>query len=181
MKTNKLEPWEAYPDIWKTKSAFFAWMRGGLRRALWEKYPPKIQFKNGACSPPPADYVGRAKSGTNCALTGEWVAKSYLEVDHIEGHVSLKDWDDVLGFVMHMCTSMDNMQLVSKEAHKVKNLSERRKISFEDAVIEKKAIAIVKAKEDKAFFTSRKLDVPKNAATRRAAIIEILTNEANKS
>ena len=43
---NKKQPWEEFPDIWKTKAAFFAWLRGGLRRAVWEKYPPKIKFKN---------------------------------------------------------------------------------------------------------------------------------------
>ena len=34
---NRKEPWEAYPDVWPTKASFFSWLRGGLRRALWEK------------------------------------------------------------------------------------------------------------------------------------------------
>ena len=138
------EPWELYPHIWKTKSAFFSWMRGGLRRALWEKYPPKIEFKNKQCTPPPEGYAGKAKSGANCSLTGVWTGKSKLEVDHIVGEASLRDWDDVLSFIRHLCTNDENMQLVEKEAHKVKSYSERNGISFEEAQKRKMAIAFGK-------------------------------------
>lgn len=172
--SKNLEPWEEYPAIWKTKSAFFAWLRGGLRRAIWEKYPPKIQFKNAQCKPPPAGYTGKAKSGTECTLTGEWTAKSYLEVDHIEGHVSLKDWSDITTFIQHLCTNSANMQLVSKEAHKIKSYAERKGISFEEAVIEKKVIQIIKDKKDKSFFSDRGLDIPPNINERRASILKIL-------
>lgn len=171
------EPWELYPDIWKTKSAFFTWLRGGLRRAIWEKYPPKIQFKTKGCSPPPPDYEGRAKSGANCALTGEWTPKSYLEVDHIKGHVAFTDWDDVLDFIKHLCSDSSNFQLVNKENHKIKSYAERKGISFEEALIEKKAIAIIKNKADKQFFIDRKLKVPSNVTLRRKEIIKILLSE----
>ncbi len=174
-----MEPWEAYPEIWKTKAAFFAWLRGGLRRAVWEKYPPKIKFKNDACTPPPPTYTGKAKSGTNCALTGDWIAKSYLEVDHIEGHVSLKEWNDLTPFIQHLCTSSDNMQLVGKEAHKVKSYSERKGVSFDDALLEKKVIQIIKNKQDKQFFLDRELEVPKNAKERRDAILTLLKKEVS--
>ena len=171
------EPWELYPDVWKTKAAFFAWLRGGLRRAIWEKYPPKIKFKNEGCSKPPEDYEGRAKSGAPCALTGEWTPKSYLEVDHIKGHVSLTDWDDVLDFIKHLCGNSGNFQLVNKENHKIKSYAEKQGISFEDALIEKKAIAIIKEKKDKEFFTDRMLKVPSNVTLRRKEIIRVLKAE----
>ena len=145
--TQRIELWEQYPEVWATKAAFFAWLRGGLRRAIWEKYPPKIIFKNEMCSPPPSNYTGRAKSGANCALTGEWINKSNLEVDHIVGNASLRDWDDVLPFIQHLCTDDSNMQLVSKEAHKVKSYAERMGITFEEALVEKQVIAIMKNKQ----------------------------------
>ncbi len=171
---NNTQPWEEFPDIWKTKSAFFAWLRGGLRRAIWEKYPPKIQFKNGKCTVPPVGYQGKAKSGTECSLTGVWTAKSYLEVDHIEGNASLKDWDDVTDFIQHLCTNTANMQLVTKEAHKIKSYAERQGISFEDAALEKKVIQIIKDKKDKQFFIDRNIEVPSNAVIRRESILKIL-------
>lgn len=175
---NNMEPWEEYPEIWKTKAAFFAWVRGGLRRALWERYPPKIQFKNGQCKLPPAGYQGKAKSGTECALTGTWTPKSYLEVDHIEGNVSLKGWEDIMEFIQHLCTNADNMQLVGKEAHKTKSYAERMGISFEEAVIEKQAIQIIKDKKDKQFFIDRNLSVPSNATARRELILKLLKQDA---
>lgn len=176
---NKKQPWEEYPEIWKTQSAFFAWLRGGLRRAVWEKYPPKIKFKNEHCSPPPDSYIGKAKSGSNCALTGEWIPKSYLEVDHIKGHVSLKNWDDVTPFIQHLCAEYDNMQLVGKEAHKIKSYAERKGISFEEALVEKSVIKIIKEKNDKTFFTLRNMEIPSNSKKRRELILNILKSEHN--
>lgn len=80
---------EKYPHIWPTKASVWSYLRGALRRALWEKYPVKLSFKNKSVSKPPEGYTGRAKSGTECSLTGEWTGKSKLEVDHKLGNKSL--------------------------------------------------------------------------------------------
>ena len=143
-EVSKKEPWEAYPDVWPTKSKFFTWLRGAFRKAVWSHYPGRIKFKNARCEKPPEGYSGRAKSGAYCTLTGEWVGKSALEVDHIVGEASLRNWADVESFIRHLCPTDDNMQLVSKEAHKIKTLSERRGISFDEAVIEKAKILFCK-------------------------------------
>ena len=177
---NRKESWEAYPDVWPTKSAFFAWLRGGLRKAIWQFYPPKIKFKNALCKPPPLGYTGRAKSGASCSLTGEWTGKSMLEVDHIVGHVSLREWDDVLGFIQHLCTTSDNMALVSKEAHKIKSYAERMGISFDEAVIEKKIIALMKDRKkclvmlEEHGYDTKTL---KNETKRREALRQIFKGE----
>lgn len=138
------ELWTLYPEVWPTKAKFFSWLRGALRLAVWSKYPPKLIFKNSQCGKPPEGYTGKAKSGTFCALTNEWTGKSKLEVDHIVGEVSLRGWEDVLPFLLHLLTTEDNMQLVSKDAHKVKSYAERYKMSFEDALVEKEVIAFSK-------------------------------------
>jgi len=169
--------WELYPDIWPTKSSFFTFLRGSLRRAVWEKYPVKLQFKNEQCDPPPVGYTGRAKSGTNCALTGEWEGKSKLEVDHIKGNVSLQDWEDVLPFVQHLCASKDNLQLVTKAAHKIKSYADRMGITFEEASIVKEAIAICKIKgNDKVWLEAKGIIPDSNAAKRRKQIEDKLRN-----
>lgn len=137
---DKQEPWEYYPEVWPTKAYFFSWLRGGLRRAIWEKYPPKIIFKKSQLTKPPEGYTGKAKSGAVCALTGVWTGNSKLQVDHIEGEASFRDWCDIESFVRHLCTNNENMQLVEIEAHKIKSYAERQGISFEDAMFEKKYI-----------------------------------------
>lgn len=140
------ELWRIYPEIWSTKAKFFQYLRGQLRRALWERYPPKLRFKNKQCTKPPKWYKGRAKSGTECALTGDWYAKSHLEVDHIVGNASLQDWDDLVPFILHLLTTEDNMQLVSKEAHRIKSYADKHGLSFEQAKKEKMIIEKCKQK-----------------------------------
>ena len=139
-----MEPWEEYPDIWSTKAKFFSYLRGNLRRAVWNRWPGKIRLKSQQCSPPPEGMVTRARTGTECALTGEWQGKSRLEVDHIEGNVSLNDWEDVVPFIQHLCAPMDNLQLVSKEAHKIKSYAEKHGLSFEEAAVKKEFIKFKK-------------------------------------
>ena len=141
------ELWELYPHIWKTKAALFTYIRGGLRRAMWEKYPIKFEFKKEQLTKPPLGYTGKARSGTECALTNVWTGNSKLEVDHIEGNASCNDWGDILPFVQHLLTTKDNMQLVDKEAHKIKSYADKHKLSFEDATVVKRAILICKGDE----------------------------------
>lgn len=169
--------WDLYPDVWPTKASFFSWLRGSLRRAVWEKYPIKLRFKNSACGKPPPDYSGKAKSGTHCALTGEWIAKSYLEVDHIRGNASLRDWDDLEPFVRHLCTTEDNLQLVSKEAHKIKSYAEKRGISFAEARAEKAAIKIIKEKRDLTELENYGIIPARTQKARRTQLVQILSQE----
>ena len=138
--SDKKEPWEAYPEVWKTKSSFFSWLRGGFRKAIWQFYPGKIIFKKARLTKPPPDYRGKAKSGAVCALSGVWTGNSKLEVDHIHGEASLRDWEDIVPFIRHLCTTDDNMQLVDRDVHKIKTYAERQGISFEDAILEKRYI-----------------------------------------
>lgn len=171
------EPWETNSEIWPTKASFFSFLRGNLRRAVWEKWPLKIKFKNSVCNPPPNDYTGKAKSGSYCALSGDWVAKSKAEIDHIEGNVSLRDWEDVLPFVQHLCAPTTNMQYVSKEAHKIKSYADKQGISYEEAVIIKKAILICKNKQDKEFLIEHGVAPASNASKRREQVEDVLKGE----
>ena len=72
-----------------------------------------------------------------------------MQVDHKEGHVSLRDWDDLPNFILHLVGSEErfaDFQLVEKEAHKIKSYAERMGISFEEAMLEKEVIAFKKLK-----------------------------------
>tara|TARA_Y100000310_G_scaffold74348_1_gene70472 strand:+ start:10729 stop:11277 length:549 start_codon:yes stop_codon:yes gene_type:complete len=140
MSKQPFEPWEWYPDIWPTKSKFYTWLRGCLRNAVWNKSPVKITHKNANCDKPPDGYTGRAKSGAYCALSGVWEGKSKLESDHVVGNVSLTDEGDILTFIKHLIPPPGSLQLVTKEAHKIKSYAERQGISYEDAVIRKRVI-----------------------------------------
>lgn len=177
MSENSGNPWEVAPHIWPTKSSFFSFLRGNLRRAVWEKWPLKIEFKNEVCKLPPAGYTGRAKTGTYCALSGNWIGKSAGEIDHIVGNASLRDWEDVLPFIQHLCTSKENMQFVSKAAHKIKSYADKQGISYKEAESTKKAIELIKLKQDKDWLVSKGVEPMSSQAKRRVQIIDVLTKE----
>lgn len=171
------KPWEEYPDLWKTEAEWWSYLRGALRRGLWEKSPIKLSFKNANCSLPPEGYTGRAKSGTKCALSGEWVGKSKLEVDHCEGNKSLLSWEDVLPFILHLVPPQGSLQLVDKEMHKIKSYSERRGISMEDASYEKIAIDLEKKKLTSAWLKEKGITPASNTKLRRQQVIDKLREE----
>jgi hypothetical protein len=171
------KPWEDYPNIWPTKSKFFTWLRGSLRNAVWNKSPIKIIFKNEACSAPPDGYDGRAKSGAYCALSGKWEGKSKLEIDHIEGNVSLNDEGDILDFLKHLIPPPNSLQCVTKEAHKIKSHAERKGISYEESEAEKKAIQLEKAKTDKAYILEKGETPERNAKLRREQLVRLILGD----
>ena len=168
------KPWEEYPELWKTEAQFWTYLRGCIRRGIWEKSPIKLSFKNNNCDSPPEGYDGRAKSGQYCALSGRWEGKSKLEVDHCTGNVSLSSWDDVLPFIQHMIPEKGTLQLVTKEAHKIKSHQEKKGFeTFEEAAADKEAIQICKGDEKK-WLSSRGIEPESNAKLRRQQVFEEL-------
>jgi len=174
MANNDFTPWVWYPEIWESKSKFYTWLRGSLRKAVWNTSPIKITFKNSGCSPPPPEYKGKAKSGQYCALSGEWEGKSKLQVDHKIGNVPLNDECDILDFIKHLIPPPNSLQLVKPEAHKIKSYAEKQGISYEEAMLQKQALEICKAKKDREFLKSKGIVPASNATKRREQIIEYL-------
>lgn len=171
------KPWEEHPELWKTESQFWTYLRGCIRRGIWEKSPIKLSFKNNDCELPPKGYQGRAKSGQYCALSGKWEGKSKLEVDHIEGNVSLSSWDDVIPFIQHMIPEKGTLQLVTKEAHKIKSHQEKQGFqTFEEAACDKEAIQICKG-DEKVWLLSRGIEPESNAKLRREQVFKQLLKE----
>ena len=167
--------WEIYPHIWATESAYMSWLRGGIRRYLWSKNPVKLEFiKQNRVKIPNPNPRGKVKEvwGGVCALTGNTYPIGDMEVDHKEGNHSLKTLDDLVPFVKGIVMiTLDDLQLVSKEAHKIKSYAEKQGISFEEAKIEKEVIEIIKQKKDKAYCIEHNLVVESTQALRRKTIV----------
>ena len=107
-------------------------------------------------------------------MSGTWEGKSKLEVDHIEGNVPINDEDDILEFLKHLIPPPNSLQLVTKEAHKIKSYAERQGISYKEASAEKKAIEIQKSKEDVWWLEDKGITPASNAAKRRVQIVQEL-------
>ena len=176
MTNDKLEKMlSEMSHVWKTESSFMSWLRGGIRR-IWAKHPVKLDFiKQNRVKIPNPNPNGRVKTvwGGKCALTGEYFVLNELECDHKVGNHSLKTLDDLVPFVKGIVMiTLDDLQLVSKEAHKIKSYAEKQGISFEEAKIEKEVIEIIKQKKDKAYLQERQLPVSSTQSARRATIVE---------
>lgn len=140
-----------HDSIWKTEAAFLSWLRGNIRRSCWLRHPVKLEFiKQNRIkieNPNPRGRVTHVWGGV-CALTGETHVLSNLEVDHIKGNHSLRCVDDIQAFVEGISIiTLNDLQFVSKEAHKIKSYAEKQGISFEEARLKKKVINICKDKQ----------------------------------
>lgn len=141
--TDRLEPWEKYPTIWKNKTAFFTYLRGHLR-LLWSRYPAKLKWKQAQMVKPPKGYTGRAKTLGKCHYCSEMFAASHLEVDHVLQAGTCNSWETSTEFLYKLLDCNDNWVLACKPCHKIKSYSEKQGISFEEAQMEKKIIEFCK-------------------------------------
>ena len=183
MSDSKFKPWEELPHIWKTEAAWLSWIRGGIRRSLWNRSPVKIEFINKnrvkIPNPNPKAAIKMIWGGT-CALTGMQLPIKFLEVDHIKGNHSLRCAADIQAFVEGIVSvSIKDLQFVSKDAHKIKSYAEKMGIPFEEAVAIKKAIEMEKTgvKQTVAFLEQNGYTAAKTKDKRRIQLIEHFKKE----
>lgn len=139
------EPWKEWSHIWNTKAKFMAWVRGGIRRGIWNRSPIKLEVIKNKRKRIINPKTGNEIWGGACYICGEDFPQKDLQVDHVKGEHSLKEIEDIQSFVEAMtCLSEDDLDLVCKPCHKIKTESERKGITFEEARIEKQVIAFGK-------------------------------------
>lgn len=176
------KPWLEYPHIWKTEAAFLSFVRGGVRRALWNKSPIKLEFLKAnrkRVKNPVAKNAVRFPEvwGGTCYQCDKDFALKDIEVDHLTGEYSLRKLEDLQSFVEGIvCVSAKNLGLICKPCHKAKTYAERSGMSVEDAIIEKQAILICKepVKEVRKFISENGIAPASTAKGRRAQIVDIL-------
>lgn len=176
------EPWGN--PIWPTKAKFMSWLRGGIRRSLWNRSPIKVNFINKhrkrIPNPNPKGKVSEVWGGT-CNLCGNDFIISQLDVDHRDGNHSLNELSDIQSFIENIVlVTEDDLQFACKSCHKIKNQMERKGISFQEAANEKLAIELIKAKKDKAWLEEHGIIPESSQAKRRQQITEYLKGENNE-
>ena len=188
---SEFKPWEEYPEIWGTQAKFMAWVRGGIRRGLWEEHPVKLQFLNSQKiyienTNPRSMKRFPTVAAYRCAICGEVYKaskekgqrSSNTQVDHIVGNHSLKTMEDLRAFIESMIlVRMEDLQIACKACHDIKSYSEKEGCDFEEARIRKKALAICNEKKDKEFLRERGYVPGTNAEKRRTQIEDILRKE----
>lgn len=170
------EPWKEFPHIWKTKAKFLAWLRGGIRKACWNRSPIKHEVIKKNRKRVLNKNTGNMVWGGECYLCGQDFLQKDLQVDHKVGENKLTDIEDIQSFVESMtCLSEDDLALVCKGCHTAKSYAERMGIPFEEAVVEKRAIEICKkpVKELKKILDEHNLP-SHNAKVRREGIKKLI-------
>lgn len=173
------EPWEHEGSIWKTKSQYFSWVRGQIRRGLWSRNPIKNYIKRRATKPAPLG--SRAKKVITCEFCNKDHAQSKIEVDHIIPAGSLKDWDDVGPFMQRMLHPSGGYRLLCKPCHKTHTYAEKHNLSFNEASAHKDVIRIMQqpAKGQIAYMKRQGILTSKNSTNskaRKSAILKHLKN-----
>jgi len=144
-----LEPWEQCPDVWKTKPAFFQWVRGQMRRA-WARHPVKVSYMHNHRERVPLGKktVKNPKGlvwGCRCEHCNNLFKQTECEVDHIEQAGSFKDWKDLEAWMVKlMHINWGSIRVVCKTCHRIKSYAERMGITFNEAKLEKEVIAFTK-------------------------------------
>lgn len=177
------KPWLEFPHIWKTEAAFLSYVRGGIRRSLWNKSPIKLEFVKVARKRIVNPVAANRKRfpevwGATCYACGKDFATKDMEVDHLEGGHSLRSLQDVQGFVEGIvCVSREGLGMICKPCHKIKSYAEKQGLSQMEAAAIKDAIAIQKG-DDKKWLAERGIIPAGNAKARRVQIIEYLKENA---
>lgn len=156
---------EKYPHIWKSKSAFMSYLRGGIRRSCWMKHPVKLEFiKNNRERIPNPNPRGKISEvwGGRCNVCKNLFVQSQLSVDHIrEYSATLKDVSDIQKFVeLISLVTEDDLQLVCKDCHDTISYSQKQGCSLEEAKVRKKHILIGKEKRLQQELEARGVLVP---------------------
>ena len=136
------KPWEIPETPWKTESAFMSYIRSGIRKSIWSRYPVKTIFIKNNRIRGINPKTGRECYGGICYITKKFFPQNELEIDHISGNYSLKNIDECSSFLRGMLyVDFDDLAFVSKAAHKIKNYSDKQGITYREAEIEKGVIA----------------------------------------
>ena len=173
---------------WLRTSIRQSWANSPMKRKLEEESKVLVENSNPkSCKRFPKVWKRR------CMICNKEFSIIDTELDHIRGENKLTSYKDASNFIKSIWfpkksetqwLCIDKYKIVNKKkvldsfgCHGIKTLSERQKISFQEAGINKIAIKIIKDNQDKQFFIDRNLDIPSNTDKRRKLIVEILLND----
>lgn len=164
---------------WKNETAWWTFLRGLFRRG-WNHHPWKIEkIKADRKQIPNPNPKGNKSTvwGATCAMCHKDFVLKDIQVDHIEPAGSLKCEEDMLGFIKRLLfVTKDDLRLVCKDCNSALSLVDKRGISYEEAIAEKQAIAIMKSKKEKEWLLERGITPASNATKRRQQVKEALSN-----
>ena len=173
------------PEIWKTESAYFSYLRGCIRLA-WVKNPVKLKLLNKRKKQIPNPNYGKPRNtkrtvmGATCEICLKDYPMKFIQVDHIAGgNYSLRSVDDIQGFFESICIVTEGeLRLVCLDCHGCLTYAAKENVTFEEAKVIKYVISL--DKENKVVDKLNELSVsyiPTTKAKRKALLLEILLKD----
>ena len=181
---------EENPEIWKTESAYFSYIRGCIRLA-WSRNPVKLKLLKKVKKQIPNPNYGKPRNtkptvmGGECEICKNDFPMKFLEVDHRHGGTySLRSVEDIQGFFESVCiVSEDDLRVVCKDCHGCLTYAARNDISFEDAKKTKDYISTSKSDEKVLevllSFGVVVNEIPKTKIGRKNLLKELTFKEVN--
>lgn len=163
-----------------TESQYLAWIRSALRSKSL-RWPPRAEALRLARRP----YNGPNKMQKwefKCDICRQWHKAKDVIVDHWPISAgSILHTDDIGPFANNLYCEVDNLRVLDRACHDVHTLASEQGISFEEAAIQKRVIAVMKNSKDfvvdlckKNGYRTHQLT---NSEKRKAALTEIFTKE----
>lgn len=173
------------PEIWKTESAYFSYLRGCIRLA-WVKNPVKLKLLNKRKKQMPNPNYGKPRNtkktvmGATCEICLKDYPMKFIQVDHIAGgNYSLRSVDDIQGFFESICIVTEGeLRLVCLNCHGCLTYAAKEGVSYEQAKVIKHVISL--DKENKVLDVLSGLGVsciPTTKIKRKALLLEILLKD----
>lgn len=168
------EPWEVKNSPWKDKKAFLNWLRSQTRR-IWAKHPVKTLYRQMRRYKAPVGVNDKEVWVSDCEICGKQTRKT--EIDHMVEGGSFQDWQSYTEWSKRILwVSFEDIRELCVDCHAAVTLSQRKGLSFSDAVAERQVIAICKG-DDKAWLISKGHVPESNAKKRRDQIRKIIKEE----
>ena len=151
-------------------------VRGAIRSA-WMKSDVKLAYLY-MNTIPDMDDKTRTKWLVKCEMCGELFKLTDVEIDHRNGNHTFTKVEDFENYFNNiLMVGFDDLQILCRDDHLAKTLSESLGISIEMARTEKKVIAICKQSVkliDKFLADNGVIGYIKNPTARRDAVREVL-------
>jgi len=177
------KPWETPEgaEVWKTEAQYWTWLRGAVRR-IWADYPLRKVWKRGQLRPVTTEerlakvFHPSTKNVGQCSFCEEWMAGSKLECDHLVESDGCTSKATAESFLWH-CAGLvaEHFRLACKPCHKIQSYAQKMDIPFEEAVTEKKVIAICKGDEAD-WLRNRGIEPESNAPKRKIQVRKYILN-----
>jgi len=180
---------ESPHSIWKTEAAFWAWVKGGIRKALWNRHAIKVGFvRDRRFKIPNPNPKGKAKEvwGGRCEICGNLFVESQMQCDHkSEETAHLTKQEHLQECFEKLCIVVpDDLRWICKGCHGIHSYSQKTGLPFAQAKLEKDVIAFMKrpVTEQKQILTQLGFSeiIISNATKRRNAYREHLKGERNE-